>query len=65
MVSSGVIEKIEYVQVQFHDFVNEAPSKRQESLASIGKTHDPIYSFPFVWEGFQKRITRTAEEVHT
>lgn len=53
MVSSNAVSMMHYIQVQFHDFVENAESLRNDRVAKILNTHNRMYSFPFVWEAFE------------
>lgn len=57
IIENGLIYKIEFLQIQFHDFIPNAFSLRKELLDKIIKTHEVLYSFPFVREGFKKKTT--------
>lgn len=53
LTSTGLIKRIKYLQVQFHDFVPNAIKLRKEIIRKIKKTHNTRYSYPFVWESFE------------
>ncbi len=55
MVDSGLINRVENLQVQFHRFVPRAAEMRRDLVKEIDRTHNVIFSYPFVWEGFRKR----------
>ena len=55
LIEMGWLDKINLLQVQFHDFVDNAKNRRKKIINEILKTHKPTFSFPFVWEGFEKR----------
>lgn len=42
------------IQVQFHNFVPNAKEKRVALLKEISKSHHPTFSYPFVWENFER-----------
>lgn len=48
-------QRTRFLQVQFHDFVDQASSRRQDLVDRLGRTHDPSFSEPFVWEGWARR----------
>ena len=54
MVDSGLINRVDNLQVEFHDLVPKASEMREELLEKIKKTHRATFSYPFVWEGFRK-----------
>lgn len=49
-ISTGFISKIKKLQIQFHDFVPNAISRRASILNSLNITHNLNWSFYFVWE---------------
>lgn len=54
LISVGIIHKICNLQIQFHNFVSDAESKRDRIRKELGKTHYLTYDYPFVWENWQK-----------
>jgi FkbM family methyltransferase len=48
------IKKINYVQVQFHDFVPNAEEMRVEIQKLLSKTHEKMWDFPFIWESWKR-----------
>lgn len=52
MIKTKIISKFKYVQIQFHDFVTDAPLKRKNIIKNILKTHKILYSYPFLMEAF-------------
>ena len=55
MISSGVIEDINYLQVQFHDVIPDAAVKMAELRAGLSKTHILQWSYDWVWESWKRR----------
>lgn len=55
IIESGLIKRVENLQVQFHHFVPLASEMREKLLQELHKTHEAIFSYPFVWEGFRKK----------
>lgn len=51
----GLIEKIENLQVQFHDFVENAGPRMRSLTARLRETHLPTYRYYFVWENWRRR----------
>jgi len=53
-IESGLINKIKFLQVQYHKFGEDYESKRtniQEGLKKLGFTLR--YEYPFVWESWE------------
>lgn len=51
--ATNLINKIRYLQVQFHDISNASESQREEIRAKLKLTHQEKFCFPFVWEGWE------------
>ena len=48
-----LLTRIKYFQVQFHDFVPEALSRRGEIQQKLSETHTKMWDFPFIWESWE------------
>lgn len=48
-----LLARIKYFQVQFHDFVPEALSRRVEIQQKLSETHTKMWDFPFIWESWE------------
>ncbi|MCH8344540.1 MAG: FkbM family methyltransferase [Planctomycetes bacterium] len=46
---------IRNIQVQFHDFVENANQRRQEIRRRLSETHELTYEYYFVWENWRRR----------
>lgn len=58
MIEKDLLRRCKKVMVQFHDIpVSEKSAKalRLELIEGIEKTHDPTFSYPFVWEAWERR----------
>jgi FkbM family methyltransferase len=53
LVETGLIKMIHNIQVQFHDFVDQAETKMQKIQASLELTHERTYHYRFVWENWR------------
>jgi FkbM family methyltransferase len=53
LIATGQIAKVGTLQVQFHLYGPEFIEMRQRIVDEIEKTHDPVWSYPFVWEQWQ------------
>jgi len=47
------IEKIRYLQIQFHDFVPNAEKLRENIRHKMSATHEIMWDFPFIWESWR------------
>lgn len=55
MHNVGLFKKIKTLQVQFHDLVDESSERKKKIINNILRTHEIKYSFPFVWECFERK----------
>ncbi|WP_235299313.1 FkbM family methyltransferase [Portibacter marinus] len=53
LISSGLINKIKQIQVQFHHFMPNAKKRMYEIQSQLQKTHYTTYQFPFLWENWK------------
>ncbi|NWE45775.1 FkbM family methyltransferase [Pseudomonas gingeri] len=56
LIESGDIEKIDNVQVQFHNFFENASNKRNDLRESLKKTHHESWCYEFVWENWARGV---------
>jgi FkbM family methyltransferase len=54
LIDSGLIQTIENIQVQFHDFVPNAEQRMRSIQERLAKTHKLTWQYRFVWENWQK-----------
>jgi FkbM family methyltransferase len=52
IIESGDIKKISYLQVQFHNFVNDAESRRAALRKQLEITHNEMWNYNFIWESW-------------
>ena len=53
IIDSKLISNVQNIQVQFHDFIDGAITKRAAIQQNLKKTHTMTYCYPFVWENWQ------------
>ena len=53
IIDSGFINNIMYLQIQFHDFVDNASDSRDRLRECLKKTHVCHYNFDFIWESWR------------
>jgi len=53
LLKSGFIMKISDLQIQFHDFVENAEERMTKIQAELKKTHELTYQYPFIWENWR------------
>lgn len=55
ILSTGLIGKIRYLQVQFHNFFPNANTLRDDIRKTLSKTHVEQWNYPFVWESWARK----------
>ena len=53
LIKNKHILNIKNIQVQFHDFIDNAIIKREKIQLKLRLTHDMIYNYEFVWENWK------------
>lgn len=53
IIESGDITKVNYLQVQFHNFVNDAEARRAALRIHLEKTHTEMWDYYFIWESWK------------
>lgn len=54
IINSNMISRINYLQIQFHDFVDESLVKLLMMHRLLSKTHALEFSYPFVWDQWKR-----------
>jgi FkbM family methyltransferase len=54
LLESGDIKKINFIQIQFHNFVESAERKRNSIRNELRSTHKEMWNYEFVWECWEK-----------
>lgn len=54
-IESGLINDINHLQIQFHDFVDDASAQRDEIRHLLSQTHTENWCHPFVWESWSRK----------
>ena len=55
LINIGFINNIENIQVQFHDFVENAESRMTALKKKLNETHELTYEYTYVWENWKRR----------
>jgi FkbM family methyltransferase len=50
ILDSNYVSNVDNILVQFHYLSDNPESRRQAIVEALEKTHDVIFSYPFVWE---------------
>lgn len=56
LISSEDIKKIDNLQVQFHDFVENAETRMNIIKKKLAETHELTYEYIFAWENWKRKI---------
>ena len=54
MIDTGYISKVNHLQIQFHNFVNDSEVKRKTIRDKLKYSHKNIFNFPFIWERWDR-----------
>ena len=54
LVTTGLISRIDDIQVQFHNFTPDAAARMEQLQHAMRSTHTPTYQYRFVWENWRK-----------
>ena len=55
LASQSALNRVDQYQIQFHNFVDEAESMRDEIVGALSKTHDQTWCYKFVWENWKRK----------
>jgi FkbM family methyltransferase len=55
LIASGLIQKVDHLEIQFHNFVPNAKKLRKDLRLKLLETHQCKFNFPFVWERWDKK----------
>ena len=55
IIDSGLISRITYIQVQFHNFDPNAIEARSKIRQALEKTHREMWNYEFLWESWELR----------
>lgn len=55
IIETGLVEHIDRFQIQFHNFIPNAKTMRDDIRSGLMKTHKETWNFPFVWESWERQ----------
>lgn len=55
LIKSKIVEHIENIQIQFHDFVENAEIRMRNIQKNLSLTHELTYQYKFVWENWKRK----------
>ena len=56
LIDNGIIQIIDNLQIQFHDFVPEARKRMTKIQCLLTKTHELTFQYEFVWENWKRKV---------
>ena len=56
LIATGLIGRIDDIQVQFHNFAPDAAARMERLQQAMRATHTPTYQYRFVWENWRKHV---------
>jgi FkbM family methyltransferase len=54
LLDQGLIRRIKNLQIQFHNFVENAPARRRQIRSRLSHTHTEQWNYPFIWESWTR-----------
>jgi len=54
LIETKLIQSIDNVQVQFHNFTTDATERMESIQAALLETHSPTYQYRFIWENWRR-----------
>jgi FkbM family methyltransferase len=60
LITTGLISRIDDIQVQFHNFTPDAAPRMEKLQHDMRATHTPTYQYRFVWENWRKNVVSSS-----
>ncbi len=57
LIACGLHTRCKYIRVQFHEWYGNAHRLRKRIVRKLVRTHDPEWSYPFVWESWRRKVS--------
>jgi FkbM family methyltransferase len=55
VLALGLADRFRFLQIQFHDDVENAHDRMRTIQAGLAATHEPAWQYPFIWESWERR----------
>lgn len=55
LIKTRLINRIDQLQIQFHNFIHNAESLMSDIQLKLAETHEITYQFPFIWENWKRK----------
>jgi FkbM family methyltransferase len=56
LIAEGSIRLVRVLLVQFHRVAEDSEQRRQDIQRALTQTHESMFDFPFVWEGWRRKL---------
>lgn len=53
LLDHEIITKVDNLQIQFHEFIENSETKRNNIRKQLEKTHELTYDYYFIWENWK------------
>lgn len=57
MLEDNTVSRVDYLQIQFHTFIDNAETRRLKIQEGLSRRFDKLYDYPFVFEGWKNKNT--------
>lgn len=54
-LDTGITDKMENIQVQFHTFIDNCEERRDNIRKRLSETHELTWDYPFIWENWRRK----------
>lgn len=55
MLDAGLVARCNHIMVQYHEFAAKAYWQRFQINRALGRTHDRVWNYPFIWEKWSRK----------
>lgn len=55
LITTGLISRVKNLQIQFHALGSDPETQHTCIQKELGKTHEKLYDYPFVWESWTRK----------
>jgi FkbM family methyltransferase len=57
LIAQELHTRCRHIRVQFHEWYEDAHWRRKRIVARLARTHEPEWSYPFVWESWRRKAS--------
>ena len=61
LITCGLHTRCNCIRVQFHEWYGGAHRLRKRIVTELARTHDPEWSYPFVWESWRRKVAGSVD----